>query len=220
MTVSATVFLIGAIQSRARVSFDTIDVRQINVRDSNGTLRLMLFGKDREPPIIMNRKVIGPRRSVPGAGLMFYNDSGDEIGGIDYGAQGDGQSQSLTFDAYKQDQVVQLWQAGTLADHSGGLVVNDVPSVPFEATNAAFAKWRSMPDGPARVAERMRLRGLGYAGATRLEVGTDSQKTARVVLNDREGRPRLRLSVNAEGMPAIEFLSADGKLLKTLSATP
>ncbi len=218
MTFTSAVFLVGAISMHAHASFDTIDVKQINIRDANGTLRLMLFGKDRQPPIIMNGKSVCCRRGVAGAGLMFYNDSGDEIGGLTYGTGPPGeQGQSLTFDAYQQDQVVQLWQGGSLANHSGGLTVNEVPTVPFSTTTAAFAKWRSMPDGPARVAEHARLRKLGYSLDPRIEVGLDQTDTSRVVLNDRQGRARLRIAVDASGNPTIQFLSADGSVLKTIA---
>ncbi len=203
---------------RANASFDTIDVRQINIRDANGALRLMLFGKERQPPIIMNGKSVCCRRGPTGAGLMFYNNAGDEIGGLTYGTGPPGQQgQSLTFDAYQQDQVVQLWQGGSLANHSGGLTVNEVPTVPYAITTAAFSKWRSMPDGPARVAEHARLRKLGYSLDSRLEIGLDETDTSRLVLNDRNGRPRLRIAVDASGNPVIQFLSTGGSVLKTIA---
>jgi len=218
MTLTSAVFLVGAISMRAHASFDTIDVKQINIRDANGSLRLMLFGKDRQPPIIMNGKNVCCRRGPKSAGLMFYNDAGDEIGGLNYGTGPPGeQGQSLTFDAYQQDQVVQLWQGGSLANHSGGLTVNEVPTVPYAITTSAFAKWRSMPDGPARVAEHARLRKLGYSLDSRMEIGLDEKDNSRVVLNDRQGHARLRIAVDANGNPAIQFLAADGSVLKTIT---
>jgi hypothetical protein len=48
--------------------------------DANGTLRLVLAGKDRMHPGILDGKVI--ERARPVAGLIFFNDEGDEVGGL------------------------------------------------------------------------------------------------------------------------------------------
>ena len=50
-------------------------------------------------------------------------------------------------------------------------------------------------------------------GVNVLRVGTsDNFSGSHVILNDNEGRPRLRMSVAAEGAPSIELLDADGNV--------
>lgn len=40
---------------------------------------------------------------------LFFNDEGDECGGLIFGGEGDYQSGSLTFDQYHGGQVIQFW---------------------------------------------------------------------------------------------------------------
>ena len=92
-----------------------IDVEQLNIVDENGTVRLKLFNNQNIPPVIMDGEDALPdhRQSEPIAGMMFYNAEGDEAGGLIFGSQKDKDGNyvsggSLTFDQYKQDQVVQM----------------------------------------------------------------------------------------------------------------
>src|SRR6266498_317903 len=85
-----------------------ITVERINVVDANGTLRLVISNKDRMHPGQMDGKVIDRPRPV--AGLLFFNEEGDEVGGLTFrGREVDGVRQasaSLMFDQFKQDQTI------------------------------------------------------------------------------------------------------------------
>src|SRR5204863_24601 len=59
-----------------------ITVERINVVDANGTLRLVIANKDRMHPGVLNGVTID--RSRPVSGLIFFNDEGDEVGGLTY----------------------------------------------------------------------------------------------------------------------------------------
>ena len=103
-------FLTGATRSPTMPS--GIDVQRINVREPDGTLRMVLYGAAREPGII----IAGHEQPNPGgqsAGILYYNKEGTENGGLIFDGEHDGHGTrhsggSLTFDRYKQDQVVQL----------------------------------------------------------------------------------------------------------------
>src|SRR6266545_3399839 len=85
-----------------------ITVERINVVDANGTLRLVIANKDRMHPGVMDGKVIDRPRPV--AGMLFFNDEGDEVGGLTYsGRVKDGTrtaSSGLNLDQLKQDQTI------------------------------------------------------------------------------------------------------------------
>src|SRR5215467_1184094 len=65
--------------------FDEITVQRMNVVDANGTLRLVISNKDRMHPGVMDGKLINRPRPV--AGILFFNDVGDEVGGLSFSGQ-------------------------------------------------------------------------------------------------------------------------------------
>ena len=74
-----------------------------------------------------------------------------------------------------------------------------------------------MAEGPAKAAELKRLRER-YGGKRRLFLGR--VPTAGATRRQRRGwRPRLVLEVAPDGAAAIRFLDADGKVVRTVTAT-
>src|SRR4026207_2165326 len=90
-------------QSQQRI--DELTVQRLNVVDANGTLRFVLSNKDRMHPGVMDGVTIDRPRPV--AGTLFFNDEGDEVGGLTYtGSDDNGRraNAGLMFDQLKQDQ--------------------------------------------------------------------------------------------------------------------
>jgi hypothetical protein len=207
-----------AIGAQAKVAYDEIDVRRINVREEDGTLRMVIANKSRFPGLYFRGKEHPhPNRST--AGLLFFNEEGTENGGLIFGGRKvDGKVSSgghLSFDRYEQDQVVQMTHAEEGDSRWAGLVVHDYPdgSTDLDAWERADA----MPEGPEKVAELERLRER-YGGKRRVFVGRQRDRAARLVVNDDAGRPRLVFEVAAEGAAAIRFLDANGKAVRTETA--
>ena len=67
-------------QSQQRI--DELTVQRLNVVDANGTLRMVIANKDRMHPGVMDGVTISRPRPV--AGLLFFNDEGDEVGGLTF----------------------------------------------------------------------------------------------------------------------------------------
>src|SRR5437868_1268360 len=92
-------------------TFDEIDVGRINVREPNGTLRLTISNKARLPEVVIGGKTY-PLRGGTGAGsagLIFFNDEGNENGGLVFQGARTGSGPSdyhasahLTFDQFDQ----------------------------------------------------------------------------------------------------------------------
>src|SRR6058998_2240136 len=97
-------------QAAAPQKFDQITVQRIDVVDANRTLRMVISNKDRMHPGVMDGKTIDRPRPV--AGMLFFNDEGDEVGGLTItGQQRDGVRRAnagLMFDQLKQDQTIGL----------------------------------------------------------------------------------------------------------------
>src|SRR5438093_10400736 len=89
-TLASVVLATAAFRQAANAkSLGEITVERINVVDADGTLRLVIANKDRMHPGVMDGKVI--ERPRPQAGLLFFNDEGDEVGGLTFsGREKDG----------------------------------------------------------------------------------------------------------------------------------
>jgi len=211
------VLCVGAFARSGRTTrFEQIDVERINVVETDGTVRLVISNRGRFPGIVMDHKEYSAFRSV--AGIIFYNDEGDEQGGLTYSGYGKGGSSGasgvLTFDRYKQDQVLGLQYIDENGRGYAGLSVWDRPAAPQSSYYARREQIIRMPEGPAQQAARdslLKSFQTTLAGTSRLFVGRDRGKNAAVDLKDPAGRVRLRLVVDSLGAPQVQFLDARGQ---------
>src|SRR5437763_14575549 len=90
--------------------FDEI-VQRINIVERDGRVRLVIANADRQAVTVIGGKEILPNRKRE-AGLIFFNDEGDENGGLTYGGRTESgvarASAALSFDQYQQDETVTL----------------------------------------------------------------------------------------------------------------
>lgn len=219
----AVVVLTGATSGRSQ-AIDTLDVQRINVREPDGTLRMVISGRDRFPGAIFgDREYTHPREA---AGMLFFNDEGMENGGLIFGGSkdGDGGPDSgghLSFDPYDRDQAVALSQIESDGIVRAGLTVNDTGSQSIEALFQELERIQALPESEREAAREALFearRAGGQGSARRVFVGKDREQVSTVLLADAAGRPRLRLRVTPEGAATIEFLDADGKVLRTLAS--
>ncbi len=207
----------GATHSANDARFGTIDVERINVREPDGTLRMTIAGRGRMPGIIVGDKEY-PHPNRPEAGMLFFNRDGIENGGLVFDGQKiDGKSESggsLTFDRYKQDQIVQLFGTEEGKERSAGIRVNDYPDA--EMDFAAGERAGRLPDGPAKDAA-YRAANIGV-GRQRAFLGRSRDGASQLQLRDGAGKVRVAIKVAENGTAAIEFFDAAGKATRTISA--
>jgi hypothetical protein len=219
-TLVAGVLATDAIGNSQRQSFDEIDVKRLNIREDDGKLRMVISSESRFPGLIMHGKE-HPHPNRKTAGILFFNEEGTENGGLSFGGKKheNGMVTSgghLSFDQYDQDQVVQLTHSQQGTDRWAALVVSDRPDAPLDME--LYQKTMALPDGPAKQEEIKRLGEL-FGGKRRMFVGKDRDRNSAVVLNDAQGRARMRLQVSAEGEASIQFLDENGRVLRTVAAT-
>lgn len=200
--------------------FAEINVERINLREADGTLRLVIANSALAPGTFV-RNVERPHPSGQrGAGMYFLNEEGTENGGLLFSGRrrADGTitgSGHLSFDQYEQDQVIQITQVEQGASRWAALVVSDRPDASlFEGE---YQQWLFAADSPERNAALMRMQEEGAFGRQRVWVGKSRDRESAVVLSDEMGRPRLRLRVTPGGDASIEFLSEDGAVARTLA---
>lgn len=225
--VSASAF----VQARpgARTKFDEIDVERINVREADGRLRLTISNHARLPEVVVGGKSYPLRggTGVKSAGLIFFNDEGNEDGGLVWAgsrnSKGYQASANLTFDQFDQDETISLGYGDENRHRQAGLDVLDRPDEPIQIFAESAMAIRAMPDGPAKQERARRLQeaaiARGAMPAQRLFVGKRPDKSSMVLLADRKGRARLRLTVDSLGTARIEFLDDSGHVTRSLTGS-
>jgi len=205
-------------QSNTTQRIDELTVQRLNVVDANGTLRFVLSNKDRMHPGVMDGVTINRPRPV--AGMLFFNDEGDEVGGLTYtGTDDDGRraNAGIMFDQLKQDQTIGITYSENNGQRSAGLQVWDRSETqPLSELIKGLNAANALPEGPARDEAVKAVRAKAPAGPRRVFVGKNTDKSATVSLADGAGKPRLVMKVDADGNASIEFLDADGKAVQRI----
>jgi hypothetical protein len=207
---------VDAATARKTVAFDEIDVQRINVREPDGTVRMVIANSSALPGAFFKGREI-TRPEPRGAGMIFLNDEGTENGGLVFdGRKTDGrvsQSGHLSFDQYEQDQVISLDQGESNGRRHATLSFNDMPDTPLP--------YDSFPrkDTPEVQAELQKMLAAGAFGAERVKLGKTTDRSSVLELKDAKGRPRLVLKVAADGAATIDFVDEAGKVVRTLTPT-
>lgn len=221
------VLIFTAAKSHGHAKFDEIDVERINIVE-NGKLRLTISNNERSPGNIMHGKTMQSRAGKRGAGMIFFNDEGDECGGMTWRGKKEGDtisaSSELMFDQYDQDQTVGIEYAQDNDQRSSGLHVWERPLTPIADLADKIGALELQPDGPEKTAAMKKLReeakSSGVIGVSRVFVGRSPKNDAIVSLADSKGKPRILMLVDAAGNPSLQFLDEDGKPEFTLPGTP
>ncbi|HEV7706453.1 MAG TPA: hypothetical protein VGO46_19305 [Gemmatimonadaceae bacterium] len=214
-------------RSAAPTKFDVIDVGRINIREPDGTIRLAISNKAHFPDPIIDGKTYPLRGGAKPAGMIFFNDLGDEDGGLIWSgkktADGFDAGASLTMDQWRQDQTVQLsYEGGPKSTQWVGLRVIDRPQKPMTGLLDEAMKAMKLPEGPHRDSAMQSLQKLavdsGLTPASRILIGKGAERAASVRLNDPAGHTRILLRVDSLGTPTMQFLDADGKVTYEIPA--
>ena len=209
------VLLSTAAFTQSAQTFGEINVGRINVVDADGTLRMVISNKDRMHPGVMDGVTIDRPRPV--AGMLFFNDEGDEVGGLTFTGRATETSRranaGIMFDQLNQDQTIGISYSETDGRRTAGLTVWDRADAPLSGLIRQMNEANKLADPAARDARLAAIRAAAPPGPRRVFVGKNADRSATVSLADADGRPRLRLTVDAAGNPRIEFLDESGKVL-------
>lgn len=191
-----------------------INAEQINIVDPDGTPRLSLFNGENIPPAIINGRDIAPghRRGENWAGMMFYNNQGDECGGLIFNGDEDDDGNpamgiSLTFDQFKQDQVLQLALSQQGEEQSYGISIFDRPSEPITETIEKMNELGTMTNSPERDALTDELR---QTNARRAFLGKGTDGSVQLVLNDSRGNKRFEIRIDDADQVFAKIFDHDG----------
>lgn len=168
---------------------DRISARRIDIVDEDGVIRMTLAA-DTPAPIIDG---VQYRRAFDVSGLILYDEKGSERGGFGV-ADVDGGMAVLALDHPAMDAIG--WRVSP--DGAVSFTINQAPPLIREPALGD----RLVP---------------GVETSTRVHLSVAADGTPAVALADKDDRPRVRMTVTAEGYGAIEFLNAEGEVIHTLA---
>jgi len=210
----------GFVQTAQKTKFTEIDVERINIVEKDGKLKMVISNGERQHPGVIDGKTLSRTRP---AGMLFFNDKGDECGGLSFsGDQKDGKASAsalLAFDKFRQDQTVGIQYGESDGQYYAGLRVWDRPDASLGEVIDQLQAIQKIPDGPEKTQAMQKLRSSPAAsGPQRVFVGKTREKAAALTLSDSRGRPRLQLMVDAQGAAKLEFLDEKGNVALRLPA--
>lgn len=199
-------------------NFEEINVKRINILENDGTLRMVISNKKLQHSGRMDG-ADWDQRERP-SGMIFFNDEGDECGGLIYQAKKtkDGiiSGMSITMDQYKEDQVVQLSNQELVKDgkviSQRGININNFPSNSnINDTQKLYLEAEKIKDFKLRkekiddIYEKFGSKNLLFLGKTR-------GNSQGLFINDIDGKPKMMLFVDDKGNPKIQTVSSDGEI--------
>lgn len=198
--------------------FEEIDVERINVNEPDGQPALVIANSRRLPGAVIDGQKLTSREGIPG--IIFYNSEGDETGGLIFDTEKtDGTLTAfghLSFDRYKQDQVIALQYVETRSTQRAGLRVLDRPTMSLPDQRALM---EAAEGGDVQAQQRLeKAERDGKLGALRVFVGTQDE-TAALRLYDRFGNERIRMYVDSSGVARMEFLDDEEEVIYSVPQT-
>ncbi|PCC69275.1 hypothetical protein SAMN02745121_08902 [Nannocystis exedens] len=219
-TVVTIALAVTVLRCREQQHIARLAVERLDIVEPDGKAGYVLANRARVPNPVLDGKEL-ERHGLPFNSMIFFNDRGDENGGLyfDSKTEPDGKyvaAAGLKFDQYRGDQII-----GMTYDEENGKLEAGFRVWEHKLSGSEYHRLldaaKAMPPGPARDAkiEEVRMQW----GEERLFLGRHADGVAELVIADRDGHPRIRLAVDDAGHPRIELLDAQGRVLKAIDGT-
>lgn len=216
VVIGGGILLMG-FSSQKKQKFGEIDVERINIVERDGKLRMVISNKELQHPGTMDGKYYKEREGQREAGMIFFSEKGDEIGGLIYGGDtGKGQGGSLTFDKFRGDQTIQLiHNEDKDGSYFAGVKMND-ENISLPERLSKIEAIEKLPTKEEQDAAKKKMRENGEFLVNRLFIGRGRDKSSIIELSDAKGKSRIEISVEANGNPKLNFLDENGKVIYSL----
>lgn len=220
--VSAIVISFFALSSFSKKDtiekYDELIVKKITVIGEDNLPRMVLSNEDRQHSGRMNGKEWEARERP--AGIIFFNNEGDECGGLVYQTkEKDGKissGMSFTMDNYKDDQVLQILNDEYYADGKAyikrGISINQYPvGSNIDERNSKLEKLRTITDEKERK-EKINALMEKEGAVNRLFIGKTKGNSSGLFLAGPDGAPKMMIYVDEEGVPKIQTFGENGEM--------
>ena len=180
-----TLLLIYSFNSnnKSAVSFEEISVKRINVVDEAGNNRLVISNQELIPDPILGGKTY--KRRIAPAGIIFYDEKGDEVGGIAMSTLDSTGLRAIVFDYANADGIGLFAQEDLNGnDFKAGIMIMD----------------KDLSGKPGSNISRLKL--------------TTENGNAGLIINGPDEKPRISILVDSIGTPSIQVFDKNGKVNK------
>lgn len=222
---STIIFLLVNEFGSTTKDFDLLTAKRINILNEDGTTVLAISNKQQIAAPVMNGKEY-PVKMIERqhyAGMIFFNEQGDEMGGLIFNSfrlpngkiAGSGH---LSFDRYNDNQVLSLeYKENKHGKIQSGLTFYDRPG------DGSFGKHLDLmreyyydsisTERRQNIIKEMRaLKKDKGLGAERVFLGSTNE-IPELIIRDKKGNPRIKITVDEKGNGVLLFLDANGKVL-------
>lgn len=215
-------------RDRQPTSFEEINVQRVNIVEPDGKPRVIISNRARMAGLYWGGKEYKHHTRDEG-GFLFFNDDGDEVGGLIFKNRTEGENYGATtrllFDQYKQQETLGLVYGDENRQRRAGLQVWDQPDQSIFPAIELSDKLRNAKDDAERARLQAQMKEFEEAyraagGFAERFFAGKSLGESIVRLADKKGRPRLLLKVDANGEPSVEFLDEAGKVVRRITGSP
>ncbi len=212
-----TALLVAARGTQTPTRFTELDVERLNIVTAEGKREMVLANRNRLPGAVIDGKEQADQRRM--AGLIFYNEVGDECGGLIWKGKPDAKGRAdagmhFSIDRFGGDQQMALGHYEEGGIQETGLNVYDRGL--HKEYGPLWEALQKAPEGPAREALQKKWEAAGGRQTPRVFVGKTRGKSSAVILADAQGRPRIMMLVTPEGQSLLQFMDDKGKVVQTL----
>lgn len=209
----------GFTSSNSNQKFDEITVERINIVEPDGKLKMVISNQERQHPGMHDGKVLDSRERPPG--VLFFNEEQDEIGGLSFHGNKEigGNSLFLSFDQYKNDQIMHLKQSSNKnGDNQYGLQLWERDK---KLTPAVLQKTLDSLDRAGYYYQQKMdyLREMNDGNPInepRLFIGKKYNRETGLFIQDKSGVDRLRFYIDSDNSPKIEVLDEKGEIITNI----
>ena len=202
--------------ARGSHNFTELTARRINIVEPDGRLALVISDHANQHPGAMDGKDLATRDRP--AGMIFFNEEGDECGGLVYDGTKKEAGFAWSVDQYKNDQIMQLQyqqDSGLRLTRSYGFKLWDRSDRFTLGQERDFFNALPKNDTAALTAGIDSLRKKGLLGVERLFLGRTRDGETGLFLRDDKGVPRLRICIGKQNEPLIQTLDEKGGVIAT-----
>ena len=200
--------------------FDEITVERINIVEPDGKLKMVISNSTRQHPGMFDGEILMERERPPG--IIFFNEEQDEVGGLVYsGNEEDGAGMVLSFDQYKNDQVMQMQYRKTKEGRQRyGLNIWDrshTISLPVLISAIDSLKKEGVSSNREMMDKLNEMNNGKPVSAQRLFTGKNYDEQVGLFIKDEFGNNRIKIFIDENNDPKFEILDKDGKIIKELT---
>ncbi|MCL1893509.1 MAG: hypothetical protein FWG02_04625 [Holophagaceae bacterium] len=216
-----TLFFIFVAAEAQKTKFKEIDAERINIVSPEGKLELVLSNRKLLPRAVNDGKELYEDRNMPG--LIFYNDVGDECGGLVYKGKLDekgnpASGMHFSMDRFGGDQQLALGHYEGNGGMQTGLNIYDRGI--HKEYWPIYEEWEKATDEDIKKELMKKYEEAGGKQTTRAFFGRTGGKSAAVILADAKGKARIMMYVTPEGKPVLQFLGDSGEPIYSLPPEP